>query len=539
LAILLALNHLNQYSIVIMMKVAKQVIKNIISYDLNSVADFSELVRQTCGKLNYAPISHTILNRAYWQLIKNKEILINKQLEKILKVRRVRTSSGVTPIAVLTKPFYCPGKCVYCPLENGMPKSYLLNEPAAQRAKALNFDPYEQVNRRIKALEENGHSVDKIELIVLGGSWSAYPKDYQTEFIKRCFDGANQNNAKNLTEAQTINETSDYRIIGITLETRPDLIDKDEIVNMRRLGCTRVQLGAQHLDNEILKLIMRGHTVEQLAYSTKLLKEAGFKVDYHLMPDLPGTTPEKDIWMAKEIFSNQNYQPDQIKIYPTVVNEFAPLYQWWQTGKYIPMSSEKLHFVLKQMLKQVPPYVRVNRLIRDIPAESIIAGNKITNLRQSIESELINEGTPCVCMRCRENRDKIFNPKQIKLFKREYRASKGKEIFLSFESIDQKILYAFARLRLNDETPDFIAELKDCAIIRELHTYGSLVKVNQKNDKQIQHSGLGQKLMKEAELISKNAGYHKIAVIAGIGVRQYYQNKLGYHLKGTYMVKKL
>lgn len=522
-----------------MLDEAKKVILKLYNINLANIGNFSETVRQLCGEINSRPLSNTILNKAYRELLKNNEILVNKTLENLLKVRRVRTSSGVTPIAVLTMPYFCPGKCIYCPLENGMPKSYLSNEPAAQRAKALGFNPYEQVKQRIRALEENGHEVDKLELIVLGGSWSAYPKDFQEEFIKRCFDAANQTIAKDLPEAQTINETARYRIIGITLETRPDLINEDEIVHLRYLGCTRVQIGAQHLDDEILKLIQRGHNSQQLAYATKLLKQAGLKVDYHLMPDLPGTSPEKDIAMVKEVFSSEKYQPDQVKIYPTVVNEFAPLYQWWQEGKYIPMKPEDLHYVLKESVKLIPPYVRINRLIRDIPAESIIAGNNITNLRQDIEKELIDEGTPCVCMRCRENREQVFNLNNIKLVKREYSASNGKEIFLSFESEDEKKLYAFTRLRFNNESPDFIPELSGCAIIRELHTYGNLLKVNQESENQVQHIGFGQRLMKEAEKIAKEAGYKKMAVISGIGVREYYKNKLGYHLEGTYMVKGL
>ena len=522
-----------------MLEIAKQVIKVLNTKDMANISNLSETVRQICGELKSRPLSNTALNIAYRELLKNNEITVNEQLEKKLKVRRVRTSSGVTPIAVLTMPYFCPGKCIYCPLENGMPKSYLSNEPAAQRAKALGFNPLEQVKQRIRALEDNGHEVDKLELIVLGGSWSAYPRDFQEEFIKRCFDGANQTESKNLAEAQKINETTRYRIIGITLETRPDLINEEEVKHLRYLGCTRVQIGAQHLDNEILKLIQRGHTAEQLAYATELLKQTGFKVDYHLMPDLPGTTPEKDILMAKEVFTSANYQPDQVKIYPTVVNEFAPLYQWWKEGKYKPMSVEDLHRVLIEIVKLVPPYVRINRLIRDIPAESIVAGNSITNLRQDIEKELIDAGIPCQCMRCRENREQVFDITQVKLFKREYLASNGKEIFLSFESADQKKLYAFTRLRLNNQSPDFIPELKDCAIIRELHTYGNLLKVKQESNDQVQHLGFGQRLMKEAEKLAHEAGYIKMAVISGIGVRQYYQDKLGYHLEGTYMVKEL
>jgi elongator complex protein 3 len=451
--------------------------------------------------------------------------------------------SGITPVTVLTKPFPCPGNCLYCPQEPGMPKSYLSNEPAAMRAKGYNFSPRKQVLGRIKALEKNAHTVDKLEILVLGGSWSAYPKKYQEWFIKECFDSANGVRSKTLTLAQKKNETAKYRIIGLTLETRPNLITLEEISFLRKLGCTRIQLGIQHLDDKILKLNNRHSTAKEAEIATALLKSAGFKVDWHLMPDLPGTTPAKDLWLFKETFKNPAYKPDQIKIYPTVVNEYAPLHQWFIDGRYQPYGEKKLFQILLQAKLEVPYYVRINRLVRDIPKESIEAGNNITNLRQALQVELKKQGLRCKCLRCREARENLTSFAKAKFFKIKYSANGGTEYFLSYESKNREQLYSFCRLRFNGKTniwpKDLNQALDGACLIRELHTYGRLLAVDQiKSPKGAQHRGLGKRLMAEAEKIAKSVGCKKIAVISGIGVRGYYR-KLGYRLVKTYMVKDL
>ncbi len=511
--------------------------------------EFVRAFRRAFSQHQLAPHTKATLISAYRQLVKNKKIKANKNFEQLLKKRAVRTLSGVSVITVLTKPFVCPGRCVYCPTEPDMPKSYLSNEPAAARAKMNLFDAKRQVIMRIQALENNGHAVDKLELMVLGGTWSVYPSRYQDDFIRDCFYAANTFGKPNkrkphsLLREQKINETAKYKIIGLTLETRPDFVSPTEIKKMRRLGCTRVQLGIQHTDDKILKLIKRGHSLEQSIVATRLLKEAGLKVDHHYMPDLPGSTPTKDLEMFKYVFSSPDLQPDQIKIYPCIVSEYAELYKWYKKGKYKPYTIKQLSNLLLKIKKLVPPYVRINRLIRDIPKESIVAGNKITNLRQYLQAELKKQGKSCQCLRCREVRGDSQDINKMELVTREYPASLGREIFLSLENPDKSKVYAFLRLRFNNpQSKNILPELNKAALIRELHVYGQMIPVyDQAQDdevSQIQHLGLGKKLMLEAEKISQQNNFKKIAVISGIGVRNYYR-KLGYRLQGTYMVKNL
>lgn len=460
---------------------------------------------------------------AYRFLLEKGEIKEDENLFRLMRKRDVRTLSGVAVISVLTKEYPCPGKCVYCPTEKGMPKSYLSNEPAVMRAVVCEFDPFKQVALRLKALYNNGHPTDKCELIVMGGTWSCLPLEYQEEFLKRCYDGFNSSSSSNLLEAQKKNEKADHRVVGLTLETRQDHVDAEEVERMRNYGATRVELGVQTVYDDILKLNKRGHTVKETINATKLYKDAGFKVTYHLMPNLPGSDLNKDYEMFKEIFSNPDFQPDQIKIYPCVVVKGAELYDWWKAGKYKPYTTEELVQLLTKIKKGViPPYVRIARLIRDIPQESIEAGSTVSNLRQL----LANEGVKCKCIRCREPKDKNLDLSKSKLKIREYEASGGKELFISYESPDEDYIYAFCRLRLGDK-----------AFIRELHTYGQMMKLNA-TKKDVQHFGFGKKLLIKAEDIAKENNYKKLFVIAGVGVRDYYK-KLGYNLEDNYMVKKI
>lgn len=545
----------------------KKILYKLIKARPQNLAQFLKLKRQFSNELNIAPVSNATLIEAGRQLERNKKNLTPHSsffIQKYLTKRPTRSLSGVTPLTVLTKPFPCPGKCVYCPNEPGMPKSYLSNEPAAQRAKMNKFEPVRQVIMRIKALEANGHLVDKIELLILGGCFNAYPKSYQKSFIKKCFDVCNSFRSdsrgfippptKNLVAAFKKNETARYKIIGVTVETRPDMINEREIKWFRDLGITRVQLGVQHLDDKILKLVKRGHTAQQTIEATKLLKQAGFKIDYHLMPDLPGATPKKDLVMFKKIFTDENFQPDQIKIYPTVVNKYAPLYRWYQLGKFKPYTPNQLLDLLIKVKQIIPYYVRINRLIRDIPKESIVAGNKITNLRQLLVEKMKQNHVKCKCMRCREAKENVADIKKAKLFIQQYQASGGLEYFISYESPKRDKLYSFMRLRINNHIHEAdglavgLPEIKNAAIIRELHTYGQLLPVNQHlcsggftpppSKSAAQHTGFGKRLMQIAEDLTKKHNLKKIAVISGIGVRPYYR-KLGYKLQETYMVKNL
>lgn len=496
--------------------------------------------RKICGAFGHAMIPNTDLMNTYRRLVEKGALKPNKDFERILLVRKIRTQSGVAAIAVLTKPYPCPGTCAYCPSQKEMPKSYLSNEPAVMRAIANKFDPFKQTDMRLKALAINGHATDKIEIIVMGGTWTYFPEKYQTWYIKRVFDALNGVTSKTLAAAQKRNETAPHRCVGLTLETRPDYITPTEIKRMRKLGCTRVEIGVQHIDDDILQLNKRGHLRKEIVDATRLLKDAGFKICYHLMPNLPGSTPKRDLKIFKELFSNPDFQPDMIKIYPCVVVKGSELYTWWQEGKYKPYSDKVLTKLLLDIKKALPDYVRVIRLIRDIPAESIEAGNLTSNLRELLQRELNQQGLYCKCIRCREiGHQKNSNKLDVVLKTEKYEASNGAEYFIQYASSDEKALYAFVRLRLPAQNATDIKELQGAALIRELHTYGHMVPLANKDKSARQHTGLGMKLMREAEKIAKKEGYKKIAVISGIGVRAYYANKLGYALEGTYMVKNL
>ncbi len=519
--------------------IEKQIVQQLIKAKPTDSRELNYLVKKLASGYKIPSPKRIKLLSAYHKLVKsgNRDL----GLKKLLKKREIRTLSGVAVVAVLTKPYKCPGECVFCPNEKKMPKSYLSNEPAVMRAILCKFDPFKQVQMRLRALAMTGHDTDKCELIIMGGTWTYLPHKYQEWFIKRCFDAFNQKVAKNLAQAQKWNETMKFRVIGITLETRPDYINIPEIKRMRELGATRVELGVQAIDDKILKLTKRGHLTKEIIEATKLLKDAGFKISYHMMPNLPGSTPAKDYRMFYQLFHDQNYQPDMLKIYPCVVTDTAKIYKWYKARKFKPYSDKQLLDLLIKIKKIIPPYVRLSRIIRDIPSESIVAGNKISNLRQLIAEKFQKTGEFCQCIRCREARNREFRIKNIELRTKEYRASDGLEYFLSYESKDKKTLFAFLRLRLakNQDISLLkeLPELKDAALIREVHTYGELIPIKSKN-KAVQHIGLGKKLIAQAEKIAKKSGYKKIAVISGIGVRQYYK-KLGYHLQNTYMVKNL
>jgi len=482
--------------------------------------------------------------------LKDKRIKENKFLEYLLRVRKIRSLSGIVVVSVLTKPYPCPGKCIYCPSQKGIPKSYLDGEPAVMRAILNKFDPYLQVQNRISALEKTGHPTDKIELRIIGGTWSYYPKNYQTWFVKECFRACNQfgrdrisAERSDLQKSQNLNEKAKHRIVGLTIETRPDFIDEKEIKRLRKLGVTRVELGVQTIYDDILKLNRRGHKVEATIKATKLLKDAGFKICYQMMPNLPGSNPKRDKKMFRELFSNSNFQPDLLKIYPLALLKEAPLFKWWKEKKYQPYNKKQLINLVKAIKKIIPYYVRIQRITRDIPSNKIVEGGaKVSNLRQVLAEISRREIWKCRCIRCREVREN-YNPKEKpELFRQDYEASEGKEIFLSYENKKREKLYSLLRLRIPSQSVEkgshyFMPVLRNAAIIREVHTYGQLVPLSQK-EVAPQHWGLGKKLIKEAEKIArKEFGFKKMVVISGVGVRGYYR-KLNYRLKDTYMIKK-
>ncbi len=514
----------------------------------------NSLKRQMCKKSKNGMPKNSALLKAYHGLAAKKRIKKNIQIENILKTRAVRSLSGIVIVSVLTKPYRCPGKCLYCPSQKNAPKSYLKEEPAVARAIGLKYDPYKQIQTRIKALEEIGHPTDKIDLRIIGGTWSFYPKQYQSWFIKECFRAIlsptldpspfeKGRKGRGLKELQRQNEKARHRIIGITVETRPDYIDKEEVRRLRTLGVTRVELGVQSIYDDVLKINKRGHGVEATISATRLLKDAGFKICYQMMPNLAGANPKKDIEMFKQLFNDSAFCPDYLKIYPCSLLKEAPLYNFWKKGGYRPYNVEQLIKLITEIKKIVPYYCRIQRIIRDIPAEYIIeGGTKTSNLRQIIAKLRQEQGWRCRCIRCREVRENYQAKEKLILFRQDYSSSQGKEIFLSYENKQRTRLYSLLRLRIPSQyfskEKHFLPALNNSAIIRELHTYGQLVPIAQKQ-KAAQHRGLGKKLMKEAEKIAKEEfKLNKIAVISGVGVRGYYR-KLGYRLQNTYMIKSL
>jgi elongator complex protein 3 len=509
------------------MKPQELIIKKLVEIKAETAGDLSLAKRKVAKKEKVPCPSNIELLQAYHTLLKKKSIRKNKNLENLLRTRPVRSLSGVVNVSVLTKPYSCPGKCIFCPSEKGIPKSYISGEPAVERAKRLRYDPYNQVKKRIEILSMAGHPVEKIEIRVIGGTWSFYDKKYKTWFVKKCFDACNNGKSKNLEQAQKRNEKARHRIVGLSFETRPDFINSKEIKEMKELGATKIELGVQTIYDDILKLNKRGHGIKETIEATRMLKDAGFKVAYQMMLNLPGSNPDKDVKMFKELFENENFQPDSLKIYPCALVKETPLYKLYLKKKYQPYSKKTLIETIVKIKRHIPEYVRIERIIRDIPATSIVEGGaKISNLRQMIEKK------HCRCIRCREIKN-LKKEKCLFLFRKDYKASKGKEIFLSFEDEKRKNLYSLLRLRIPS-----LAAAKGSAIVRELHTYGQAVDVSKK-DSSVQHKGLGKKLLKEAEKVSKKEfKINKLVVISGVGVRDYYR-KLGYRLEQGYMAKKL
>ncbi len=522
------------------MSLNKQFILEALKANLKTEEDVEVFKKKFAKKHQKGTIANYNVVKAYRAMIEKGELKEDPEFLKIFRKRKIRSLSGVSVITALTKPYYCPGKCVFCPTEADMPKSYLSNEPGAMRAVLNDFDPWRQVTSRLKSLQNQGHPTDKIELIILGGTFSAYPKQYQTAFMRTCYNALNGTKYRKLEDAQKHNETAKHRCIAVSLETRPDHINKEELRHFRKLGCTKLQIGLQSLYDDILTLNKRGETVEQGRRAVQLARDAGFKFSVHIMPNLPGSTPKRDFQMMEQLFEDPAYKPDFLKLYPCTVVPFSELEKWWQKGEYQPYDDKTLLDLIIRSKKIVPEYCRIDRLVRDIPGESILAGNLDTNLRQLIQ---IKSKKPiCRCIRCREIRNNIVNPNHIIYREQKFEASGGQEFFLTYDDEKQDKLLSLLRLRfpsqLNNNCKHFIKELQDCAIIREIHTYGFQVKIGQKHDTASQHLGLGRKLIKKAEQITKKAGIKKLAVIASIGTREYYR-KWGYQLEGTYMIKNL
>ncbi len=502
---------------------------------------------------NAAPLHKSALVAAYNELIASGAWEADEALLARIRLKPVRTLSGVTTVTALTKPYPCPGKCIFCPDDVRMPKSYLPDEPGAARALENDFDPYRQVASRLESLASVGHPTDKIELLILGGTFSSYRRDYQAWFVLNCFEALNashhgehrehgesqnKNSVLNaLLDAQAFNETTPHRNVGLSIETRPDEVTPDELAWLRTLGVTKVQMGAQSLDDHILELNRRGHTVADLRRAVALLRAGGFKIVLHWMPNLLGATLESDRADFPRLWDG--LCPDEIKIYPTQLLENAPLYEIWKRGDYHPYSTEDLVNLIADVKPTIPRYCRVNRVIRDIPSTHVVEGNKRTSLRQDVHAELARRGTRCNCIRCREVRGEKVDAASLRLDDLVYHPDGAEEHFLSFVTSDDKIA-GFLRLSLPgpDSPAAGLADLDGAAIIREVHVYGQSLQVGQEQTGAAQHAGLGTRLLAEADRLAGAKGYRRMAVIAAVGARQYYLER-GFERGELYLVKSL
>ncbi len=464
--------------------------------------------------------------------------LVNKidlpLVEEILRRKPVRTLSGVAVVAVMTSPAPCPhGKCIYCPggVESGSPQSYTGKEPAARRGADHSFDPYEQVKGRIEQLEAIGHGTDKIDLIVMGGTFTSRPAEYQIDFVKRCFDAMNMESSLNLPDAQMKNENAPHRCIGMTIETRPDALTEQQAAISMQLGMTRVEMGVQILDEEILRAVNRGHGLQAVIDGTRIAKRNGLKVCYHLMPGLPGSSAEKDLESFRKVFSDPDFRPDMIKLYPTLVIKGTQLYDLWTKGDYRPYTTEDAVAAMAEMKRLVPPWARIQRIQRDIPAGLVEAGVDKGHLRELIKHRMKEHGHECRCIRCHEvglKGIKDYAPQDVRMSEREYEASGGREHFISLDLPHLDALVGYVRLRTGDG---------DTAAIRELKVFGRMVPLKRQVDG-YQHRGFGKELVARAEARAREQGCATLRVTSGVGVRSYYAS-LGYERDGVYVAKKL
>ncbi len=482
----------------------------------------SELVRR--HRLPGVPADSEILAHAPPEL--------REALGDLLRVKPTRSASGVAVVSVMTPPHPCPhGTCVYCPggPRFGTPQSYTGTEPAARRAARYRFDPVEQTAARLEQLRATGHPTDKIDLIVLGGTFSSLEPASKEAFVKGCFDGLNGRVAADLEEAHRINETAASRCIGLTIETKPDCIAGPEVEESLRLGTTRVELGVQTTHDDVLRLVNRGHTDADTRAATRRVKEAGLKLGYHMMPGLPGNDRDRDLESFRAIFEDPEYRPDFLKIYPTLVLPGTGLYAMWTNGRYTPLSTEEAVDLVARVKAIVPPWVRIQRIQREIGADVIVGGPSKGDLRVRAQRRLAEDGGRCRCIRCREIGLLRVSPapEAVRLHRTEYEASGGLEVFLSFEDAPGDVLVGYARLRIAPAG----------AFLRELKVFGQVVPIAEEPGERWQHRGYGAKLLAECERIAfEEFGRRELLVTSGVGVREYYR-RFGHARKGPYMAK--
>ncbi len=503
-----------------------------------SEGDWNRIIRKCKKDDGNTPSKNYIL-----EYIKKEKIKIDEGILKEIIMKPTRTISGVTPITIFTKPYKCSGNCIFCPTSKETPKSYLTQEPGIQRAIYFKYDPYEQIKGRIKALKSIGHNTSKIELIISGGTWDDYSLNYKIWYILETLRALNNLPSekylsekkysdeyflKELEKLKNKNQNSETKNVGICIETRPDKIDVENIKWYRKFGITKIQIGIQTLNEKILKANNRGHTVQDSYNAINMLRQAGFKIHIHWMCNLYTSSPEKDYKDFKEIFTNKNIKPDEIKIYPCSIVKDTELYKLFQNKKYSPYNYEELTNLLIKCKTIIPNYCRINRLIRDIPSDLIIEGNKITNLRQKIQEIMKEKKLKCDCIRCREIKNQKYDKLNMKITK--YETNISKEYFLEYVTDENKIA-GFLRLSVYKNKKSLLIDVP--AMIRELHIYGTSLNLKEKSKLSSQHSGLGTKLILKAEEIVKKEKMKKIGVISAIGTRKYYKEK-NYVLENNY-----
>lgn len=480
-------------------------------------------------KLEYIPGDTEILTSG----------VVDDKHRNLLRIKPTRTISGVAVVAAMTSPEMCPhGKCIYCPggVDNNSPQAYTGYEPAALRGRDNDYDPYRIVFNRLKQLETIGHDTSKIDLIIMGGTFTARSVEYQEQYIKGCFDAMNREIAPTLEDAMLRNETSGRRCIGLTVETKPDWFFEKEIDLALSYGTTKVELGVQILDENALRINGRGHGVEEIIRSTKLSRDAGLKIVYHLMPGMYGTEIDDDRKSFDLMISDPRFKPDMLKIYPTLVVKGTSLYRLWKQGKYIPVDTESVAELVAYFMEKMPPWIRVQRMQRDIPVKFIEAGVKRSDIRNIVDSKLRDRGLKTMEIRSREIGISPATSRDMELTRRDYEAANGLEIFLSYENPEN--IFGFLRLR-KPSGDHHRQELQNSSIIREIKVLGEVVPVGNHEGDLWQHKGLGRKLVAEAERITRDElGMENILVISGVGVREYFR-KQGYERAGPYMGKKL
>jgi elongator complex protein 3 len=523
--------------------VSTEIIERLLSLDHPSRADINRIKIEVC-RLHRSPTVPP--NSDLLQRVLGSELV---RLKPLLTGKQVRSASGVTTGAVMPKPYACPhGKCTYCPggPEVGVPRAYTGREPAVLRALENEYDPYLQVQSRVAQLRAMGHEVDKVELILVGGTFPFLPRTYQEDFVKRCLDALNGVDSHSLQEAKNLAESAKIRNVGITVETRPDWSRVGHVNHMLSMGVTRVEIGVQTLYDDVYKKIHRDHTVADVVEATRVLKDSGIKVGYHMMLGLPGCDAKRDREAFKKIFVDPDFKPDMLKIYPCLVTPGTQLYEEWKRGEYKPYSTKESARLIAEVKQYVPRWVRIMRIQREIPVDGISDGVKQGNLRQLVQQELTRRGMKCHCIRCREvgisylRNGESPDLEQVQLERVDYEGSGGTDIFLSFEESKRDILVGYVRVRIPTEKAHR-SEIagQNTAIIRELHVFGQTVPVGDRLEGAFQHKGYGSRLLAEAERISREEyDRKKMLVISALGTKGYY-SRFGYTHNGPYVSKNI